>query len=1281
MPTTDDPAELKERIQKLEKELKEKDQVLQTLFSVTKDTAFIVTDINGENSRILDCNTGTENLFNYPKDELIGTPIIKLHEKKDKENFPVLMEKMSKGEKGFHDDLCLVKKDGEKFPARLAVYPVFDEKENLVRMLGIAFDVSDYYKVKHELEQEHKRYKTLFENTGTATCLFGDDSVIRMANKKFEELSGYSREELENQLKWSDFVSADDLEKMSRYHEQRNKQKGNPPTEYEFTFLNKKREKRRIRLKIGLIGDTKERVASLEDVSEFYKTREELKENQEIFEAFMSQLPGGVFIKDEESRLLYVNDFIQKRLGNFDWKNKTNDELFSKSYAEKISKDDALVFKEGFQRFYQSLPDEKGKTDDFETIKFRIDREGKKPLLGGIAVDVTNKLKIERELKRSEQKFSQLYHNSIVGMAFVRLDFEIVEANQAYCHMLGYNEHEMKGKKIWEFTHPEILEENMKKQEELVKGERDSYRIEKMFIHKKGHTVYGILNASLIRNEKGEPDFFIGQVIDVTDRKMAELNNLENRRRLEILISNLPGVVYRCINEREWTMKYLSAGIESLTGYKKDEIIDNNIISYGDIIHPDDKEYVWNHIQKNIEIGKIFEIEYRIITKDKKEKWVWEKGQAVLVDEKGYVRIEGFVEDITREKYDRQALIESEEKYRVLAETARDIIGIHDMNGKIRYLNSAALNFLGLRREEVEKKYIKDFLPVEVWNKMEFRKAKRKQGNKERLIYETEFINKEGKKMPVEVNSSPIIQNTGSSGVLIVARDITERKEYENELREKEQRYRILFETTGTATFVFGDDKVITMCNEGFEKLSGYSKKEIINYMKWSDFVHEDDLSRMLWYHKNRPYSNDVPREYDFRFVDKEHTLKYIHITIKMIPDSKERIASFLDITDLKETEEELKNNQERLALALEGGELGLWDWNTRTDYVFFSERWASMLGYKKNEIKPHVNTWKTMLHPEDEKRVYEELKAHLDGKTKSYYTEHRLKTKSGYWKWVSDKGKVVQRDEKGNPLRVIGVHQDISKRKKAEIQLKNWNKELENRVQERTAQLQETNKELESFSYSVSHDLKAPLRAIDGFSKILMEEIEQDISEDNKRYLKIIRDNALKMNQLITDLLSFSRLGRKALKEQQVNTVQLVKKVYQHEKVNLTNREHQFVLKPLPEVVADKRMLEIVFTNLISNAFKYTIDKEVAYVEVGFEQKEKKQVFYVKDNGVGFDMKYIDKVFGAFQRLHNDEKYGGSGIGLSIVQRIVNKHGGKIWAKSEPGKGSIFYFYVNPNN
>ncbi len=1278
MPITDDPSELKQKIQRLEKELKEKDQVLKTLFSVTTDMAFIVTDINGENSRILDCNTGTENLFNYSKEELIGTEIVKLHENKDKENFPAILGKMKKGKKEYHDDLYLVKKNGDKFPARLVIYPVFDEKGDLVRALGIAFDFSDYYEIKNELEQEHQRYKTLFENTGTAICLFGDDRVIRKENKKFEELSGYSSDELEHKMKWSDFVSEDDLDKMSKYHEQRKKQKGNPPTEYEFTFLNKDREKRRIRLKIGLISETKERIASLEDVTAFYKTREELKENQEIFEAFMNQLPGGVFIKDDKSRLLYANNFIQKRLGFKDWENKKPDDLVSELYAKKMSRDDALVFKEGVKRFYQSLPDEKGKDDDFDTIKFKIEREGKKPLLGGIAIDVTKKLKIEKELRRSEQKFSQLYHNSIVGMAFVQLDFNIIEANQAYCDMLGYNQNEIAGKKIWEFTHPDFLEDNKRKQMGLVEGKIDSFRLEKKFIHKKGHAVYGILNASLIRNEKKEPEFFIGQVVDVTDRKHAELDNLENRRKLETLITNLPGVVYRCVNDEKWTMKYLSPGIERLSGYHKEEIIDNKIISYGDLIHPDDQEYVWNHIQDQVKNARIFEIEYRIITKDQKEKWVWEKGQAIFEDEKGLVRLEGFMEDITKEKQARQALIESEEKYRVLAETARDIIGIHDMEGNIQYLNSAALNFLDVKEEDVKAKHVSEFLSRDVWDNLEQRKLLRKKGNTGRFIYETEFVNIKGKKLPVEVNSSPIIQNTVEKGVLIIARDITERKEYENELREKEERYRILFETTGTATFVFGDNKVLTMCNQGFEKLSGYSKEEIINQMKWSDFVHEDDLPQMLWYHKNRPYNEEIPREYDFRFIDKEKTVKYIHITIKMIPNSKERIASFLDITELKETEEALKKNQERLALALEGGDLGLWDWNMKTNYVYFSERWASLLGYKTDEIIPHVDTWKNMLHPEDEERVYKELESHLEGKTESYYTEHRLKTKTGEWKWIADRGKVVQRDKKGNPVRVIGVHQDISERKKAEIKLKNWNIELEEKVQERTAQLQETNKELESFSYSVSHDLKAPLRAIDGFSKILLEEIEQDISEDDKRYLKIIRDNALKMNQLITDLLDFSRLGRKALKKQNINTLQLVKKVYQQEKMNLTNREHQFVLKPLPEILADKRMMEIVFTNLLSNAFKYTIDREVAYVEVGYEQKEKKQVFYVKDNGVGFNMKYIDKVFGAFQRLHNDEKYGGSGIGLSIVQRVVNKHEGKIWAESEPGKGTTFYFYLN---
>lgn len=1134
-------------------------------------------------------------------------------------------------------------------------------------------------RLESKLNNKEKLFQTLFENTGTATCIYGDDSIITSANKKFLELSGYKKEELENKMKWSDFVSEDDLDKMSKYHEQRKKQIGKPPAEYEFIFINKHKERKRVLLKIGLIEETGERIASLEDITEFYETREELKENQEIFEAFMNQLPGGVFIKDKDSRLLYANDFIEKRLGLVDWEKRKPGELLSGSIAEKISKDDARTFQQGVLRFYQTLPDKKGHTADFETIKFKIERKSKSPLLGGIALDVTEKLMVEKELRRSEQKFRQLYDNSIVGMAFVQLDYEIIEANRAYCDMLGYNQNEIAGKKIWEFTHPDILEDNKRKQMALVEGKIDFFRLEKKYIHKKGHTVYGILNASLIRDENNDPDYFIGQVVDVTDRKHAELDNFENRRKLETLITNLPGVVYRCKNDKDWTMKYLSRGIEDLTGYMLEEIIHNKKISFADLIHAEDQENVWETIQNCIEKARIFEVEYRIKTKSGSIKWVWEKGQAVFVDEEGITQLEGFMQDITREKKDRHALEESENKYRVLAETARDIIGIHDMEGKIEYLNSAAVDFLGLHQKNVIGRHIKEFLPVEAWKKLEIREDLRNSGNKQRLIYETEFINSRGRKLPVEVNSSTIRRDNKNAGVLIIGRDITERKQYENDLREKEERYRSLFETTGTATFVFGDDKVITMCNQGFEKLSGYSREEIIGKMKWSDFVHEDDISRMIRYHKKRPTGDkNVPSEYNFKFLDRKRSLKYIHIVIRMFPNSNERICSLLDITDLKEAERELKRNQERLTLAIEGGELGLWDWNVQTGYVHFNDRWANMLGYSIDEIEPHVNSWEKLLHPEDMEEVERKLEKHLKGNAEIYFTEHRLKTKEGTWKWIADKGKVVERDQQGNPLRVAGTHQDISERKKAEIQLKNWNKELEKRVRERTAQLQETNKELESFSYSVSHDLKAPLRAIDGFSKILLEEIEKDLSEENKHYLTIIRENALKMNQLINDLLEFSRLGRKALNKQKVNTQKLVQKVYSQEKDNLKHRKHKFVLNPLPEIFADKRMLEIVFTNLLSNAFKYTIDREMPYVEAGYYQEEEKQVFYVKDNGIGFDMKYLDKVFGAFQRLHNEEKYSGSGIGLSIVQRIVNKHGGKIWVESSPEQGTTFYFYLN---
>lgn len=226
-----------------------------------------------------------------------------------------------------------------------------------------------------------------------------------------------------------------------------------------------------------------------------------------------------------------------------------------------------------------------------------------------------------------------------------------------------------------------------------------------------------------------------------------------------------------------------------------------------------------------------------------------------------------------------------------------------------------------------------------------------------------------------------------------------------------------------------------------------------------------------------------------------------------------------------------------------------------------------------------------------------------------------------------------------------------------------------------RTTQLEAANKELEAFSYSVSHDLRAPLRAIDGFSRVLLEECNDKLDDEGKRLLKIIRDNTNKMGQLIDDILTLSRLGRKPPEMSHIDMAKLTKNVYDELKETTTGRNIQLDIKALPDTQGDPSMMHQVLVNLLSNAIKFTRPRENAIIEVGGRTQGNENIYYVKDNGVGFDMQYVNKLYGVFQRLHNSEDFEGTGVGLAIVQRIVHKHGGKVWAEGKVNDGAVFYF------
>jgi signal transduction histidine kinase len=243
------------------------------------------------------------------------------------------------------------------------------------------------------------------------------------------------------------------------------------------------------------------------------------------------------------------------------------------------------------------------------------------------------------------------------------------------------------------------------------------------------------------------------------------------------------------------------------------------------------------------------------------------------------------------------------------------------------------------------------------------------------------------------------------------------------------------------------------------------------------------------------------------------------------------------------------------------------------------------------------------------------------------------------------------------------------------DVALLKINQELEQRVQERTSELQAAIRELEAFSYSVSHDLRAPLRSIAGFSRILLEDYQPQLPAEAQQYLQIVDTSAKQMGQLIDDLLTFSRLSRTELKRQRVDPTDLVRRGLEELYAERAGRQVEINIADLPLCWAEPTLLKQVFVNLLSNALKYSRQREVVHIEVGCWERNGEYGYFVQDNGVGFDMQYANKLFGVFQRLHRAEEYEGTGVGLAIVQRIVHRHGGRVWAEAAIGQGATFWF------
>ena len=545
--------------------------------------------------------------------------------------------------------------------------------------------------------------------------------------------------------------------------------------------------------------------------------------------------------------------------------------------------------------------------------------------------------------------------------------------------------------------------------------------------------------------------------------------------------------------------------------------------------------------------------------------------------------------------------------------------------------------------------------------------------------YEYRFIKKNGDVIWV-LGKVTSVDYGGRPAVIGSFTDITERKGMEEQLRSSEERLKVLFEFAPDAYYLHDMEANFVDGNRAAEKLTGYKREELVgeNFLKLNLLPPEQIPKAAEFLAKAAVRQHSEAGEFTLNRKDG----KQIAVEIRTFPVTIEGQDLVLgmahDITERKRAEEALRESEERYRTILEGMHDGYYEIDLAGNVTFVNDSACRYLGYSREEMIGM--NYRVYTLPEDVETVFKIF-------NQVYRTGEPVE---GFaWKAIRKDGATGFAEASVSPIKndkgeIVGfrcVGRDVTERKRAEEKIRQLNEELEQRVielGERTEQLQAANKELEAFSYSVSHDLRAPLRTLDGFSQALLEDYGDELDELGKDYLQRVRYAAQHMAQLIDDMLSLSRITRSEIRCEKVDLTALARSIAAELKQRQPERHVEFIIAEGLAANGDARLLRVVLDNLMGNAWKFTRTRECARVEFGHTKADGESAYFVRDNGVGFDMAYVDKLFGAFQRLHSPVEFEGTGIGLATVQRIIHRHGGRVWAEGAVNQGAIFGFTLS---
>jgi PAS domain S-box-containing protein len=1270
---------------RLETAIRDSEKDYKGLFENAHDAIII---FRPEDETILDVNQSACSVYGFTKPEFIGMSHASLT--KNIVGGKDYIEEALRKEGSVRLESYQSRKDGTEMLLEINATVVDYKGQRAI--MSINRDITERRKAEEALRLSEAKFRAVAETTPVVIFIYRGSKLL-FGNPYAVDLTGYSLAELMQMDFWR--IVHPDNRGLVREKILDSPMNSDATARYEFKINTKSGEEKWVDFS-GTLIDYEGKPAVLGvliDVTERKTAEKAILDSERNYKNLAENAPIAVTrISLGNKKYEYVNGEFFKQTGYTmeEYNALSREELMRMSFPDDLKKVSAFYKDWESKGFKGTLQIDYRVYNRYREVKWLdtfiyadFDENGTAVAMNQICIDITERKKAEEAIREQEKKYKNLAENAPIAVTRLLPDKKLYEfVNDEFVRQSGYSMEEfnkLSNEQLLNIIYPEDNEKVFEAYKTWQStGHKGTQHLDYRIINRFKKILW--LDTYLYADFDPEGNLVaINQIcIDITGQKNTQEALRASDKRFKALIENSTDMV--TLLDKNAVILYDSPSIERILGYTLEEKIGRNGFEF---IHPDDVEMTRKTFEEIINSSSSAEnIRYRI--KHKNGHWLWVETTANnLLNEPSVGAIVVNFRDITERKKAEEEIILQKSYFQQLFENSPEGIVILDNHDKVVNVNKGFEKLFQYPADEIKDKSINSILVPE--SLLEQASQMSLFVLKGEVIHrETIRKRKDGSLVDVSVLAYPIKLGDNQIGVYGIYSDISERKETEKALRTSEERYRAFVKHSSEGIWRYEilepisikipvDEQVkhlfrfayLAECNDNVARMYGYETADEIIGAHLNEMLLDTDPHNFE-YLKSFIKSSYRLSDAESHEVDKNGNLKYFVNNLVGIIENDFLVRAWgtqRDITESKLAEEELRKTQFRLATLLSNlPDVVLYE--TGSDKEFISENVMDLLGYQAEKFTKDRNFFPGLVHPGDLKVMdKKQIEWNKTGNPGILNQEFRVRRADGIYIWLEDHMIMVKNTNETDHM--AGVLIDINEHKSAEEKLRQL-----------AEKLSLSNKELEQFAYVASHDLQEPLRMVASYIQLLQRRYKGKLSNEADEFIGYAVDGVVRMKSLINDLLAYSRVNTQEMKFEPTDLTKVIHQAVVNLRASIEEKGGKVIYEGLPVVMANPLHMNQLFQNLISNAIKFR-GTEPPVVNISARHAGDEWILSVSDNGIGVEKEFTDRIFVIFQRLHNYAEYPGTGIGLAICKKIIEKAGGHIWVESEPGKGSTFSFTI----